>query len=215
MEILKRGLPKDLVDALCALYQEGSWWSRIVDDPEVFVAPRKKCVCVYYRGNCLLKLAFADDHLIGKVHYKYLLNPDLKPAYWNAENGQVQRIEGSVDPFISDFSKLDLIKRASKPYAGEEKYGLSEIIAANPNIIDVEIAFGDSGDLADEDDEPVPAIDELKGPRNPRIDFVAVQDGGDAPKLVFFEAKHFSNRELRILRASLEWWNRLNDTRNC
>ena len=196
MEILKRGLPQNLVDALCVLYQEGGWWTRIVDDHEAFVVPRKDCVCVYYRGNCLLRLAFHDDHLIGRVHYKYLLNPDFKPTYWNVEDGQVGQLD-RADLFIPNFSDLDLIKRASKPYVGEEKDGVSEIIAANPNIIDVEVAFGDPGDLTDEDDETVPRINEPNAPCNPRIDFVAVQDGGNGPKLVFFEAKHFRNQELR------------------
>ncbi|MFZ0964280.1 MAG: hypothetical protein WAO35_25735 [Terriglobia bacterium] len=196
MEILRRGLPDDLVDALRDAYQKDDWWTHIVNDPEVFVAPRKSCVCVYYRGNCLLRLAIRDGKLIGSVHYKYLLKPELKPTYWNAEEGQIKQPDG-IDPFISDFSDLDLVKRASRPYALEEKQGVSEIIRANPNIIDVEIALGDSGDLTDEGDEPAPAINGPKARHNSRVDFVAVQDGGKTLKLVFFEAKHFGNLELR------------------
>ena len=56
MEILKRGLTKDFVNALSKAYNETPWWKSIVDDRELFVTPRKTCVCVYYRGNCLLKL---------------------------------------------------------------------------------------------------------------------------------------------------------------
>ena len=196
MEVLKRGLPDDLVDALRDAHQKDGWWTHIVNDPEVFVAPRKSCVCAYYRGNCLLRLEYHDNHIMGKVHYKYLLNPDFKPTYWNVEDGQVRRIDSAV-LFIPNFSDLDLIKRASKPYVGEEKDGVSEIIAANPNIIDVEVAFGDSGDSTDEDDETAPWVNGINTRRKPRIDFVAVQDGGIAPKLVFFEAKHFRNLELR------------------
>jgi hypothetical protein len=196
MEILKRGLPENLVDALCRLYQEGGWWTRIVEDREAFVVPRKDCVCVYYRGNCLLSLAYHDNHFIGRVHYKYLLNPNFKPTYWNVEDGQVRRPD-CADLFIPNFSDLDPVKRASRPYVGEEKYGVSEIIAANPNIIDVEVAFGDSGDWTDEDEESAPRSEGSQAPRNPRIDFVAVQESGNVPKLVFFEAKHFRNQELR------------------
>jgi hypothetical protein len=196
MEILKRGLPDDLVDALREAYHQNGWWTDIVNDPEVFVAPRKSCVCVYYRGNCLLNLAFHDGKLMGRIHYKYLLKPELKPTYWIAVEGQIKQ-PNSIDPFISDFSDLDLVKRASRPYASAEKQGVSEIIAANLNIVDVEIALGDSGDLAGEEDEPVPAIDGPKVRHNSRVDFVAVQGGGKTLKLVFFEAKHFGNLELR------------------
>ena len=190
------GLPDDLVDALRDAYQKDGWWTHIVNDPEVFVAPRKICVCAYYRGNCLLRLEYHDNHFIGRVHYKYLLNPNFKPTYWNVEDGQVRRLD-HADLFMSNFSDLELVKRASTPYVIQEKDGVSEIIAANPNIIDVEVAFGDSVGSADENDETAPRVNGPNVPRNPRIDFVAVQDGRNAPKLVFFEAKHFLNQELR------------------
>jgi hypothetical protein len=184
------------VDALRTLYLEGGWWTRIVEDREVLVVPRKRCVCVYYRGNCLLSLTSREDRLIGRVHYKYLLNPDSKPTYWDVEDGQVRKPDGA-NLFIANFSDLDLIKRASKPYVGEEKHGVTEIITANPNIIDVEVAFGDSGDPTDVVDEAVSLPSGPNARRNPRMDFAAVQDGGNAPRLVFFEAKHFNNKELR------------------
>jgi hypothetical protein len=73
---------------------------------------------------------------------------------------------------------------------------VSEIIAANQNIIDTEVAFSDSGD-SDEYDAPLEENVASKPHHNPRIDFVALQQNGTGLKLVFFEAKHFTNPELR------------------
>src|SRR5579863_8858447 len=118
--ILQRGLANDFVDVLKTAYSESSWWRSIVEDKELFVTPRKKCVCVYYRGNRLLKLSCNNGRLTGEIHYKYLLNPDLKPAYRNVTDGRVGSLDG-MGAFVSDFADLSLLKRASKPYAGEEK----------------------------------------------------------------------------------------------
>ncbi|MDO8431850.1 MAG: hypothetical protein Q7S58_05500 [Candidatus Binatus sp.] len=199
MEILGRGLEKNFVEALAAAYSGSAWWKSIVEDPELFIAPRKTCVCVYYRGNRLLKLELSGGKLAGKVHYKYLLNPRLKPEYCRVIDGQAESPKGAggISAFIPDFSDLDLLKRASKPYAGEEKYGVSEIIFANPNIIDVEVAFRDSGDSSEDDDPPPEETVLSKSHHNLRIDFVAVQKDGAGFKLAFFEAKHFANQELR------------------
>jgi len=137
--------------------------------------------------------------LAGTIHYKYLLHPGLKHPYWSVRNSLIERPDG-IDAFIPDFSNLDLLKRASKPYAGDEKYGVSKIIAGHPNIIDVEVAFSDLGDSAEDDDAPpeetVDSIDS-KSRHIPRIDFVVVQEDGKRLKLVFFEAKYFTNHELK------------------
>lgn len=199
MEILKRGLTKDFVNALSKAYNETPWWKSIVDDRELFVTPRKTCVCVYYRGNCLLKLELTGGKLIGKIHYKYILNPSLKPEYCKVIDGKPELPNGTggVGSFIANFSNLDLLKRASKPYAGDEKYGVSKIIAVHPNIIDAEVAFSDLGDSAEDDDAPPEETVDSKSRHNPRIDFVAAQEDGKRLKLVFFEAKYFTNHELK------------------
>ena len=121
MEILSRGLTTDLVNALSAAYNESSWWKSIVDDRELFVTPRKSYMCVYYRGNRLLKLELdGERRLVGEIHYKYVLNPGLQQPYWGVRDGRVERPDG-IDAFIPNFSNLDLLKRAIKPYAGNEK----------------------------------------------------------------------------------------------
>lgn len=186
----------DFVNALRAAYNGSCWWKSIVDDPELFVSPRKTCVCVYYRGNSLLKLSLNDGRLAGEIHYKYLLKPDLEPAYRNVTDGKVGSLDG-IGAFVSDFSNLKLLKRAAKPYAGDEKYGVSKIIAVHPNIIDVEVAFSDLGESAEDDDVPPEEPIDSKPHHNPRMDFVTLQEDAKRLKLVFFEAKYFTNHELK------------------
>jgi hypothetical protein len=189
MEILSRGLTTDFVNALNAAYNdESSWWKPIVDDRELFVTPRKTCVCVYYRGNRLLKLSLNGGRLAGEIHYKYLLNPDLKPAYRNVMDGKVASLDG-IGAFVSDFSNIKLLKRASKPYAGDEKYGVRKIIEGHPNVIDAEVAFTDLGNSAEHDDAPPEETVDAKSRHSPRIDFVALQEDGKRLKLVSVEAK--------------------------
>jgi hypothetical protein len=195
MEILRRGLTKEFVKALSDAYKGGGWWKSIVEDRELFVTPRQTCVCVYYRGNRLLKVWLdAGERLAGEVHYKYLLNPDVKPKYRSVRDGEVDLPE--IAAFIPNFSNLDVLKRASKLYARVEKSGVSEIIAANANILDVEVAFGHSDDPDEEDANLAGEMVAGKSHHYPRIDFVAVQKDGTGLKLVFFEAKHFTNPEL-------------------
>jgi len=78
-----------------------------------------------------------------------------------------------------------------------KKCGVSKIIAGHPNIIDVEVAFSDLGDSNEDDDAPPEEPIDSKSRHNPRIDFVAAQEDGKRLKLVFFEAKYFTNPELK------------------
>lgn len=89
-----------------------------------------------------------------------------------------------ADFFFSDFSDVSALKRAADVYAGEEKIGVHKIVMSNPNIIDVEIAFS--------------TTNEKSGARvAQRIDFAALKRDGAAWELVLYEAKAFSNPELR------------------
>ena len=52
-------------------------------------------------------------------------------------------------------------------------------------------------DSAEDDDAPPEETVDSKSRHNPRIDFVAAQEDGKRLKLVFFEAKYFTNHELK------------------
>lgn len=79
--------------------------------------------------------------------------------------------------------KIDELKQNARKHGGKEKEQVKQSILENKRlcILDVEITFGREGSF---------------GKRS--IDFLAVEkDSSDKIKLVFYEAKHFDNSEIR------------------
>lgn len=183
MGLFKRGLSTAFVERLNEEYKPGSWWQRIADDPQLFIAIRDEYLNVYWKGNSLLRLRMEEGALIGEAHYKYLLRPDCANPYIPIAGGR-PTMGNHADFFFNDISEVTALKRAADVYAGEEKTGVHKIVMSNPNIIDVEIAFS--------------TTNEKSGARvAQRIDFAALKRDGSAWELVLYEAKAFSNPELR------------------
>jgi hypothetical protein len=167
-----------------------AWWRAMISDPELFVAPRDGYLNVYYSGNSLVRLiASSDGQLVGEVHHKYLLRPELTSAYWKMTHdgkltsGDVSNLR--LSDFFHDLNDLAGLKRASKNFSGVEKGGIAKILARNSNVIDLEVAFG------------TPPANDGEKSKIPRIDLVAVQKHEDGVALVFYEAKDYGNDELR------------------
>ncbi len=180
-----RGLDQEFVEKLNELYdQPDSWWRALVDDDKLFLAVRDNYVNIYYLGCSLLKLTWnpktGDGDVVGETHYKYLLKPSLTGSnYIKIVDGQPesQQLE---DMFTKNLADTDDLKKAAKRYAGSEKTGVHNIVLANPNIVDLEIAFAaSSSDSAS------------------LIDFAALKKTDRGFEIVFFEAKDFSNGDLR------------------
>lgn len=186
MSTFNRGLTDEFVCALNKEYDKGGWWCRFVCDRDIFLAIRENYVNAYYRGCSLLRLSLEGDAIVGQIHYKYLLRPSMSNEYVKFSNGKLKLDDAGIKflTTVSEVDSLDSLKRAATPYADPEKTGVHDILKANGNILDVEIAFG-----KDEADSGAP-----------RLDFAALQpsgDSGDDVKVVFFEAKHFKNHALR------------------
>ena len=180
----KRGLSADMVESLNEEYERDGWWTALVDDPQLFIAIRNEYLNVYWKGNSLLKLFLENGRLVGQVHYKYMLRPEINGnPYLRIEGGKLHSAN-PADLFLSDLSCVASLKRAADVYTGEEKAGVHKIVMSNHNIIDVEIAFGTEN--------------EQSGARvAQRIDFAALQLESHGPELTFYEAKMFNNPELR------------------
>jgi hypothetical protein len=184
----RRHLAPAFVDALNALYDapQGAWWRALLSDPEVFVALRGDTINAYYRG-CSLAEAYLNGHEVcARTHYKYLLRPASASAYIEAKGGHFEFPAAWQSDlksiFISDLSEVAELKRAARPYAGEEKKLVGDVIARHGNVFDVEIALTPGSDS-----------DTDKG----RIDLAALRSTGSGVELVMYEAKLFSNKELR------------------
>ena len=176
MSTFNRGLDDAFVEALNQEYDKGGWWRRFVDDPDVFLAIRENYMNAYYRGCSLLKIEFKDRAIVGQIHYKYLLRPSTPNEYVRVEGGRTS-LDDMESWFLTDVNDIDSLKKAVEPYAGDEKTGIQDILKANFNILDVEIAFG-----KDESESGAP-----------RLDFAALQASCNGFKVVFFEAKRFDD----------------------
>ena len=174
------GLSDDFVEALNAEYRkEDSWWRPFVDHEKLFVAVREECVDVYYRGQRALRLEWKRRAIAGQIYYKYLLAPELN-EYVGVSAGEPQL----TDPtrlFLRDATDIESLKKAIEPYVSLEGRGVHDIVLSNSNVLDVEIALGKG---------------EEGGRKRP--DFLALREvEGQGVRIVFFEAKHFTNGELR------------------
>ena len=177
-----RGLDDDFVKALNHEYGKDEWWRKLVDDKDTFVAIRDNRVNVYYCGCSLAEVWMESGKVVGQTHYKYLLRPSADAQYVRFDDGRYRRLGDEPELFVESPTEVDALKRASRPFAGMEKTGVQAIIKANPNILDVEIAFGMRSET---------------GPSAPRIDFAALQTSEAGLRVVFYEAKRFANAELR------------------
>lgn len=185
MSNFKRGLGPDLVRVLEEEYNRLSWWYAMANDPELFIAIRDEYLNVYWKGNSLLKLFLQDGRLVGEVHYKYMLRPKSNTPYLRIEGGKVMSAN-HADYFLSDLSSIEYLKSSADIHAGPEKSGVHKIVMSNLNVIDVEIAFGT------ENEQSGAKVAE-------RIDFAALRLESQGPEVVFYEAKTFSNGDLRAV----------------
>ena len=179
-ELFNRGLKDEFVEALNREYEkDGSWWKKIVDDPELFIGIREDYLNIYFHGSSLLKLEHTGGHLVGETHYKYLLKSpcrnELDNKYVNFKKGYFDPLNG-MESYRDIGEDIDAIKKkAVASLRGTEKKGVHEIMIDNANVIDTEIAFPRSGE---------------------RVDFAALREEKNKLKLVFYEAKVFSSSEI-------------------
>lgn len=179
----ERSLDPDFVKAL----NKSDWWRKIVDNKNFFIGIRKNYLNVYHCGNSLIKLEHNKKGLVGKTHYKYLVKNRENDAYFDFHDGSLTPDYRDKYPLSESLSKdLPSMIKMAKRYGDEEKSGLHAILMKNKNIIDVEVAFRKESTKPDGRDGAE------------RIDFAAFQKTGNKVELVFFEAKHFSNKELRL-----------------
>ena len=180
-----RGLECEFIQALNKTYDEqDSWWRTLVDDKDLFVGIRKNYINIYFNGGSILELRYSQSKgLFGSAHFKYLLNltrENTRRDYVTFKNGKFDPV-AIMDSYTDIGKDIGKIKNAVKRHQGDEKKGVHQISVDNGNVIDVEIQFPGA-----------------KG----RIDFAALQKINGEIKVVFFEAKLYSNGELRSPSAS-------------
>ena len=178
MSKINRGISAEFVGALNDEYEKRGWWKKLVEDKNLFLGVRDRYVDIYLNGRRILNLEYAKNTFVGKTHFKYLVNlsrADTNSEYVNFKNGSFERVS-LKEPYRQIDADLVGIKKSVKPYQGEENEGVHKIIMHNKNVIDTEIQF--------------PGEDR-------RVDFAALQKAGGKIKILFFEAKTYSNSQIR------------------
>lgn len=187
--IFEHALNANFIASLAAEAKKEGWWVDVLADPKLLIALRGSYLNVYWRGQSLFCVKSIPSGLKVTTHEKYLLDPKLA--------SQVSLKDGEFD--IKTLLDKGFIKRYKNPktladmktvaglFSGLQKTGCHEIAVRNPGVIDVEIAFPGKVSLNDGGDDK----------RGPRVDLASLEADGDEARLVFWEAKHYSNGDLR------------------
>lgn len=145
-----------------------SYFQKMVRDEDLFIAIRNEYINVYYYGQSICKIELKKrENKIKWTTHKKYLGIN--------ESGY-----SSTGDFLNRIGEL---KQNARTHGGREKEQVKKHILEDKEIciLDVEVTFGREQD---------------SGKRS--IDFVTVEKTKDGKiKLVFYEAKHFNNSEIR------------------
>jgi len=178
--VFKRGLDDGFMKELESL-AKGGWFADVLADPDLILGIRDNYMNVYWRGQSLF-LIRPNGNV--STHPKYLLDPALKRAVnFNGMTFDVQGHKALTGEYDGK-TTLEQMKKIANTYAGDEKRGVHVIIRSNKDVIDTEVTFNSE---EDEDDERP----------TQRIDLAAFEDEGGKILLRFWEAKLYTNGELR------------------
>ena len=175
---------------LTSLADDECWWRDVLDyrfqgvDGEshrLALAVRAGYLNAYVEGQSVLKIKFDDAvkpaHLRAKIHNKYLggAGQIYKTFDGKTVNSLSYPSETKLSRWVAEAQKIAMAKSCGD--SPSEKRGVAVIASRNAQVIDLEMA--------------------LPGKVAPRIDLVALEGDASATKIVFYEAKLFSNPALR------------------
>jgi hypothetical protein len=173
------------------------WWAKLVNhshkDPDINIQVRGDYLSVYSRMGSLLTVRLNEKkQIVCSIHYKYLIaSPrcEYVDAIPSGEDLTVSLPSCDLVTSILDEKNFKRIKQNIARIAGEEKSIQSKLVEKNRNtLLDVEIAFSESGTLIDPEEE------EASSSRKTRIDLVNYDKNHNA--LVFIELKHIFDGRL-------------------
>lgn len=153
----------------------------------------------YVGGQSVAKVKMGPKAVSASVHQKYLEQD--KRIRDGLGQGSIT-FNAKLAPGKTQGSVSDWMRIAADEYAGAEKSFVDRLIAANPDVIDMEMAM-----------PVVPGSDLTSAVR---MDFVALELDRDGWKLVFWEAKMANNPDARakgepkVLRQRQNYRNWLN-----
>ena len=153
---------------------------------KLFIAVRRGSLNVYHRGMSLFRIDEGRDGTISpKIHIKFLVRNQQALAELQAD-GTFSLPQSAPEICWARYEPgktLPDIITAAANFAGPEKAGLHSLIMRHSNVIDVEASLA----RTDNDDST----------KQDRLDAITLEPQQDGIALVFHEAKHFTNADLR------------------
>ena len=178
------------------------WWTKLVNhshkDPDINIQVRGDYLSVYSRMGSLLTVRLQKKEVICSIHYKYLIaSPPNEYINFISDGKELTLVgQSSYDLVTSvlDEKSFKRIKQNIARLAGEEKNIQSKLVEKNRNtLLDVEIAFSESGTLIDSDEGEALSGSKTRG-HTARIDLVNFDKNLNA--LVFIELKQIFDDRL-------------------
>lgn len=206
--VLVRGLSEKKIEALWALTKrpDGNWWqdllrswapsgSPLKGQRQLRLALRDGYLNFYHRGQSLARVSLdrrGQPRL--EVHHKYVFDDVSGQAYMTLTDKTVRyksRNEREA-PYQGIQTIAAWIERA-ETYSGYEKSGVECIVAANDDVIDLEMGIPWWPEQATDAGTPG-----RTGKYAPRMDMIALEDSTGGPvNVVFWEAKTLGDKRLR------------------
>ncbi len=210
---LQRGLGSEFLDGLdqLAASPEGQWWHDVLARRDLVIAVRKESLNIYYRGASVFLIQRQANGFMARTHAKYLSRRQQGLVQLRGDSTFGVEPSNALWQAYQGPQTLDEMIRAAADLAGPEKIGLHALILASPHVIDVEISLNgatapelearaDGASLAAEQDadaEVTPASSNDPQRRQDRLDVATLEERDGSIRVVFHEAKHFANTELR------------------
>ena len=177
------------------------WWNTLVEasrkNPEINIQVRGDYLSVYYRMGSLMEIRLENKQVTCRTHYKYLIASRkdeyvvVKPS---GKDLTVSEPSCNLVTSILEKANFDRIKLNIARLAGEEKSIQSKLVKRNRNtLLDVEIAFSESGTMMNPEEDNVSGSRKSKS-RSTRIDLVNYDTNRKA--LVFIELKQIFDGRL-------------------
>ncbi|KQU17584.1 hypothetical protein ASG63_08720 [Methylobacterium sp. Leaf94] len=193
----RRGLP---FEGLTFLKAMPPWWQDVLayrfeadgGMQPLLIAVRDGYLNVYAEGQSVLKIGFdvrrsGDVRLRGRIHRKYVQGGEAGNGYLVFDGEQVTSSDGTRVASYDGPGTLRSWVEAARDWSGDEKKGVAVITLNHPEVIDVEMALPANAAVSPTDTRVAN-----------RMDIVALErNAAGTASLAFYEAKLFSNGELR------------------
>ncbi|MER9456556.1 hypothetical protein [Mesorhizobium sp. M0478] len=176
----------------------GNWWRDVLLRPDLVIAIRRNSINVYNHGASIFKVGWNGRAVSLSTHAKYLVKQEQNYIPLTDTGFEI-----TMDKlFWRNYAgpkTLDSMIKAAKKLAGWEKTELHPMLVNDPRVIDAEIALVRATEAEKDEEEGEKILAPPAARRQDRLDAAVVRGSTKGPVITFYEAKHFSNGDLRAL----------------